>query len=84
MRGNGTNGWFGWPTEPKLEALRAAWFAAPDAAAQKAIGEQIQAEAFDSVPYLPLGEYFQQTAYSKSLTGILHGAPLFWNVSRTV
>ncbi len=84
LRGNGTNGWFGWPTDPKLEDLRAAWFAAPDVAAQKKIGEQIQAEAFESVPYLPLGEYFQPTAYAKSLAGVLHGAPLFWNVNKNV
>jgi peptide/nickel transport system substrate-binding protein len=51
LRGNGTDGWFGWPTDPKLEELRAAWFAAPDLAAQKKIGEAIQAEAFQSVPY---------------------------------
>jgi peptide/nickel transport system substrate-binding protein len=83
LRGNGENGWFGWLTDPKLEQLRAAWFAAPDTAAQKKVGEEIQAEAFDTVPYLPLGEYFQPTAYSKSLTGVLKGLPMFWNVNKT-
>jgi peptide/nickel transport system substrate-binding protein len=83
LRGNGTNGWFGWPTEPKLEELRAAWFAAPDVAAQKKIGEQIQAEAFEAVPYLPLGEYFQPTAYSRAIKGVLRGMPLFWNAARS-
>jgi peptide/nickel transport system substrate-binding protein len=83
LRGNGTDGWFGWPADPKLEQLRAAWFTAPDAAAQKKIGEAIQAEAFNSVPYLPLGEYFQPTAYSSTITGVLKGMPLFWNVARS-
>ena len=83
LRGNGTDGWFGWPTDPKLEELRAAWFAAPDLAAQKKIGEAIQAEAFQSVPYLPLGEYFQPTAHAKSISGVLKGMPLFWNVSKS-
>jgi peptide/nickel transport system substrate-binding protein len=82
LRGNGADGWFGWPTEPKLEELRAAWFAAPHLAAQKKIGEAIQAEAFQSVPYLPLGEYFQPTVHSKSVGGVLKGMPLFWNVSK--
>jgi peptide/nickel transport system substrate-binding protein len=82
LRGNGTDGWFGWPTEPKLEALRAAWFAAPDVAAQKTIAEQIQAEAFESVPYLPIGEYLQPTAHSKEISGLLKGMPIFWNVSK--
>jgi peptide/nickel transport system substrate-binding protein len=83
LRGNGTNGWFGWTTEPKLEELRTAWFAAPDLATQKDIGKQIQAEAFESVPYLPLGEYFQPTAHAKTITGLLKGMPLFWNVTRS-
>ncbi|HEY4043018.1 MAG TPA: ABC transporter substrate-binding protein [Rhodopila sp.] len=82
LRANGTDGWFGWPTDPKLEELRGAWFAAPDVAAQKKIGEAIQAEAFQSVPYLPLGEYFQPTAHSKALSGVLKSMPLFWNVSK--
>ncbi len=37
IRGNGDEAWFGWPEMPKLEALRAAWFTAPDVAAQKRI-----------------------------------------------
>ncbi len=82
LRGNGTSGWFGWPTDPKLEELRNAWFAAPDLPAQKKVGEEIQAEAFESVPYLPLGEYFQPTALSKTLTGVVTGMPLFWGVNR--
>jgi peptide/nickel transport system substrate-binding protein len=82
IRGNGTNGWFGWPTAPKLEELRNAWFEAPDLTAQKAIAEKIQAQAFIDVPYLPLGEYLQPTAYVKSLTGVLKGLPIFWNVNK--
>ena len=82
LRGNGTNAWFGWPTAPKLEELRSAWFEAPDAAAQKAIGAQMQAQAFEVVPYLPLGEYLQPTAYNTSLKGVLKGMPIFWNVER--
>ncbi len=82
LRGTGTAGWFGWPTAPKLEELRNAWFEAPDLAAQKKIGEEIQAQAFVDVPYLPLGEYLQSTAYSKGLKGVLKGMPLFWNVDR--
>ena len=30
LRGNGKKGWFGWPTDEKLEALREQWFDAPD------------------------------------------------------
>ena len=43
---------------------------------------KIQAQAFIDVPYLPLGEYFEPTATRKSLTGVLKGLPLFWNVKK--
>ena len=82
LRGNGAEAWFGWPDDPQMERLRTAWFVAPDAASRKKIGEDIQALAFQNVPYLPLGEYFLRTAYSKNLTGVLKGLPLFWNVKK--
>ncbi len=82
LRGNGEAGWFGWCTSPQLEALRDQWFAAPDLAAQQAVAEAIQLQAFADVPYLPLGEYSQPTAYRKTLSGVLKGLPAMWNVSK--
>ena len=82
LRGNGEAGWFGWCTSPKLEALRDAWFQAPDMAAQKVIAGQMQEQAFVDVPYLPTGEYYQPTAYRKGVTGVLKGLPLMWNVRK--
>ena len=67
---------------PKIEALRNAWFAAPDLAAQKKICEQMQLQAFQDVPYVPLGQYFAPTAYQANLTGMLNGNPVFWNIRR--
>ena len=82
LRGNGEAAWFGWPTSPKLESLRDAWFEAPDMAGQRALAAQMQQQAFADVPYLPVGEYFQPTAYRKTLTGVLKGLPLMWNVKK--
>ena len=53
IRGNGDQAWFGWPKAPELEALRAAWFEAPDLAAQTAVCERIQQQFWQDVPYLP-------------------------------
>lgn len=83
MRGNGANAWFGWPTAPKLEALRDAWFEATTPDEQKKIGAEIQAQVWIDVPYVPLGQYFVQSAYRKTLEGVLTGFPIFWNVRRT-
>lgn len=79
----GKKGWFGWMTDPRLVALREKWFNAPDLAAQKTVCEQIQLEAFHSVPFIPLGQWFQPGAARKDLTGFVKCANvLFWGVRR--
>ena len=82
IRGNGDQAWFGWPRAPKLEALRAAWFAAPDMAAQRAVCERIQEQFWQDVPYVPLGVFYQPTAYDKGLKGVRSGFPQFYDVMR--
>ncbi len=82
LRANGRNAAPGWPSSDKLEALRAEWFAATDLDAQKAVCEKIQLQAFQDVPYIPLGQTLPPTAYRADLTGVLDGLPLFWNVRR--
>ena len=44
---------------------------------------EMQRIAFDEVPYVPTGMYYQPTAYRRNLTGMLKGQPpLFWNIRR--
>jgi peptide/nickel transport system substrate-binding protein len=83
LRGNGRLAAPGWPDSPRIEALRNDWFVAPDAAAQQGIARALQRQAFQDVPYIPLGQYFTPTAYQANLTGIIHGNPVFWNARRT-
>jgi peptide/nickel transport system substrate-binding protein len=82
IRANGDKAWYGWPSDPKLEEMRDAWFAAPDQAAQAAICADIQKEALISIPYIPMGQYLQPTAYRANLEGVLNGFALFWNVRK--
>jgi peptide/nickel transport system substrate-binding protein len=82
LRGNGRAAAPGWPDSPRIEALRNDWFAAPDAASQQSVARAMQHQAFQDVPYIPLGQYFVPTAYQANLTGIVHGNPVFWNVRR--
>ncbi|HME26402.1 MAG TPA: hypothetical protein VKI44_34605 [Acetobacteraceae bacterium] len=72
----------GWATMPRVEELRDAWFRAPDLAAQQAIYRDIQLQAMQEVPFYPLGQYLQPTAYRNSITGVLDGFATFWNVRR--
>jgi peptide/nickel transport system substrate-binding protein len=83
LRGNGQDATVGWPTAPKLEELRMQWLQAPDLATQKKITTEMQLQAFQDVPYIPLGQYFVPTVYQSSLSGILAGNPVFWNVKRS-
>jgi peptide/nickel transport system substrate-binding protein len=83
IRGHGANAWPGWPTIPAIEQQRNAWFDAPSEAAAKAATTEMQRIAFDEVPYVPTGMYYQPTAYRRNLTGMLKGQPpLFWNIRR--
>jgi peptide/nickel transport system substrate-binding protein len=83
IRGNGKDAWFGWPESPKLEQMRDAWFTAGTLADRQHICQQMQVQAFQDVPYIPLGQFLQATAYNRSLTGILKGGfALFYNVRR--
>jgi peptide/nickel transport system substrate-binding protein len=83
LRGNGKAAAPGWPTSARIEELRDAWFKAPDLMTQKKLAEQMQRQAFQDVPYVPLGQYFQPTAYQANLTGVLPGNPVFWNIKRS-
>jgi peptide/nickel transport system substrate-binding protein len=82
LRGNGTNGIMGWPKSDKIEELRTAWFKAPDLASQQRICADLQRQAFEDVPYIPLGQVRAPSAHRTSLKGVLTGMPVFWNITR--
>jgi peptide/nickel transport system substrate-binding protein len=82
LRANGTAGWFGWPDDPEIETLRGEWFDAPDAGAQRAVAGRMQRRAFETVPFVPLGQYFQATAYRNTLTDVIPNFATFWNLKK--
>ena len=82
LRGNGADGFIGWPKSPKIEELRNAWLEAPDLAAQQGIAAEMQKQAFEDVPYVPLGQNFYPTGFRSDITGIMDGFVIFWNVKR--
>ncbi|MEN0076605.1 MAG: ABC transporter substrate-binding protein [Paracraurococcus sp.] len=82
LRANGPQAWFGWPSVPRLEALRQSWFDAPDLAAQKTIAADLQRVVFEEAPYLPTGQYFANTAYRRTITEPISEILAFWGVKR--
>jgi peptide/nickel transport system substrate-binding protein len=83
LRGNGEKAWFGWPTNPKLEALRERWIAASDPPLQRQLAAEVQKEAFETVPFVPLGQFAIPTAYRNTLSGVIRSPVLqMWNVEK--
>jgi peptide/nickel transport system substrate-binding protein len=83
LRGNGKQSMMGWPTAPKLEALRQQWIDAQTVEDQKKLAVALQLQALQDVPYVPLGQYFSPTAYRKNVADIRDGFVIFWGVRRT-
>ena len=84
LRASGEKAWFGWPSDPKIEALIDEWFKAPDLAAQKQLAADIQVAAYaNDVPYVPTGQFVAPTAFRKNLDGIIVAPVVFlWNVEK--
>ena len=82
IRGNGSSAWFGWPANPKMEALYDAWFEAPDVAAQKKIVDEMQTLFWQDPPFAPMGMYDQPTAFNKRITDVPDGWPQFYGLKK--
>ena len=75
--------WFGWPCDKKLEDLRDQFSREGDPAKQVEIGIALQKRAYEVVPYVNYGQWFQPTAYRTSLKGVLISpVPFFWNIEK--
>jgi peptide/nickel transport system substrate-binding protein len=84
LRANGYAAWFGWPSDGILEQLRSEWLKASDSEARQAIAVRIQERAFETVPYVPTGQWSPVTAYRKNVKGIIIAPALFmWNVEKS-
>ncbi len=87
-----TNGWFnsrcdkampGWACDDSLEQLVEAWQREFDAGRRKGLMDQIQLRAYESLPYVPFGQFFQPVAFRKNVTGVLvSGTPVYWNIEK--
>ena len=82
IRGDGKSGTPGWPSSPKLEALRDAWIEADNLAGEKQISEQIQVQLWEDVPYIPLGHWVRSTAHRREIVDLPWGFPAFYGVRR--
>ncbi|MCZ8147196.1 MAG: ABC transporter substrate-binding protein [Roseomonas sp.] len=83
IRGQGANGWAGWYENAEVERLTHEWLDAPTPEAANRTLDAIHRISFETVPTLPLGQFFHRHAHRDTLTGILPGSvAYFWNVRR--
>lgn len=76
--------WFGWPTDPEMDALRVKFATSIGEAEQKAVAVDIQKRAMSQVSYVPLGMYSDVSAWSGQLSGLMKGpSTVFWNVEKS-
>lgn len=85
LRSNCDKAWFGWPCDETIEKLRAEFAMTSDLAARRAIAAKVQARALETVPYVPVGQFFLVRGYQRSLSDLLilnAGIPVYWGVQR--
>jgi peptide/nickel transport system substrate-binding protein len=83
IRADGLAAFPGWPTNPRIEALRGAWLDAGNFDEQRRICRQLQMQLWEDVPYIPMGEYWQSTAYRKDILDVQSGCfAVFYGVHR--
>ena len=83
LRANGPQAWFGWPEDAEIERLRGAWIDAATPEDGRRVGEALNRRAMEVLPYIPLGFYWQPSAWRRTLTGVFR-APVtaFWNIGK--
>lgn len=80
--GHPTAAW-GWPTDPAIEELRLKFATAPDAAARKALAQEIQIRAYEQVLYVPLSQFTTPSAWRNNLSGVLKSpVMLLYNIEK--
>jgi peptide/nickel transport system substrate-binding protein len=83
IRGDGAKGFYGWPSDARIEELYLAWIDTDDPAALTRIEREWHQRCFDIVTHLPLGRFVLPGAWRENVTGMLKGpAPVFWNVTK--
>ena len=84
LRANAERAWFGWPDVPEVERLRAEWVEkGANQAEGRRIAEALNRQAMESMYYIPLGFYWQPSAWRRNVQGAFRApATVFWNISK--
>jgi peptide/nickel transport system substrate-binding protein len=84
LRGQGAAGWFGWYENARIEALTDEWTRATTDAEKSRVFDAIQQEAWATLPFVPLGQYFPTTAHRSNIVDRIAATNCIpWNIRRT-
>lgn len=86
LQANCERAWPGWPCDSELQALIERFPYVTDPAEQRTLADAISRRAFEVVPYVPIGQWFQPAAYRPELNGVLPapGTTVFWNIEKRI
>jgi len=74
---------YGWPCDQVEEDMRLRYIAEPDPAKRMVLLEDMHRRLWESVPYLPLGQFVQPFLWRTNISGVLRSNVLaFWNISK--
>jgi peptide/nickel transport system substrate-binding protein len=84
MQASCEKAWPGWPCDAAHQALIDAFSRSRTQDERKALADKVQESAYQMVPYVPFGQWFQPVAHSPRLKGLLAvpGVMVFWNVEK--
>ena len=83
IRGDGLKGFYGWPSDARIEELYQQYLDTDDTAAQVRIAQEWQQRCFDIVTHIPLGRFMLSSAWRDNVSGMGKGpANVFWNVRK--
>jgi peptide/nickel transport system substrate-binding protein len=84
LRSNGPQAWFGWPNDAEIETLRDQWLGAANPAESLRIAAAVNARAMQTMPYVPLGFYWQPSAWRRNVTGVFRApGTVFWGIGKS-
>jgi peptide/nickel transport system substrate-binding protein len=84
LRSNGRDAWFGWPEDALIEQLRAEWLEAAEPAQARRIAGALNRRAMETLPYVPLGYYWQPSVWRRNVTNVFRSpATVFWGIGKS-
>lgn len=75
--------WAGFPCDAQGEALRQAFFAAPDDPARRTAYDAFHRRMWEFLPYVPTGQFDVASAFRRNVHGVLNAYFIaYWNIEK--